>query len=177
MATKTGTEVPGSHKGAFPPFQKETFPSQVVWLAITFVALYLLMSRIALPQIGAIFEKRRQSIAADLAEAQRLKEMSDAAIAAYEEELVDARNRAQALANEKREALAAGAESERKALEDQLNAKLAAAEASIAATKTAAMANVKSIATEAVAAIVEKLTGTAPPANKVEAAVTQVLKR
>ena len=43
--------VPASeHGGGFPPFQKETFASQLVWLVLVFVALYLLMSRIALPQ-------------------------------------------------------------------------------------------------------------------------------
>ena len=52
MATNTHTEVP--HKAPFPPFQKETFASQLVWLAITFVALYLLISRVAVPRIGGI---------------------------------------------------------------------------------------------------------------------------
>src|SRR6476660_9499021 len=83
------------HGGGFPPFQKDTFASQIVWLALTFVALYLLMSRVALPRIAAIFEDRRQRIDGDLAQAQRLKDSSEAALAAYEKSLADARNRAQ----------------------------------------------------------------------------------
>lgn len=177
MATKTGTEAPGGAKEAFPPFQQETFPSQIVWFAIAFIALYVLMARVALPRIGAIFEKRRNTVAGDLAEAQRLKDMSDAAIAAYEKALADARSRAQSLANEKREALMAEAEAGRKRLERELNAKLAAAEDTITATKAAAMANVQSIASEAASAIVKKLTGKAPPRKAVADAVAQVLKR
>lgn len=177
MATKTGTEAPGDAKEAFPPFQPETFPSQIVWFAIAFVALYVLMARVALPRIGAIFEKRRNTAAGDLAEAQRLRDMSDAAIAAYEKALADARSRAQSLANEKREALMAQAEAGRKRLEGELNARLAAAEETIAATKAAAMANVQSIASEAASAIVQKLTGKAPPPKAVAEAVGQVLKR
>lgn len=177
MATKTGTEVPAGPKGAFPPFQQETFPSQLVWFAITFVALYLLMARIALPRIRSIFEERRDRIADDLAEAQRLKDMSDAAIAAYEKALSDARTRAQSLASETRDALVADSEAGRKALEEQLNSKLLAAEETITATKVAAMANVQSIAVEAAAAIVQKLTGQAPSAAAVTAAVDRSLKR
>lgn len=177
MATKTGTEVPGGAKEAFPPFQKETFPSQIVWFAITFVLLYALMARFALPRIGAIFEKRRNAVAGDLAEAQRLKDLSESAIASYEKALSDARARAQTLANEKHEALMAEAEAGRKQLEAELDAKLAAAEATISATKAAAMANVENIASEAASAIVQKLAGKAAPPAAIADAVVQALKR
>ena len=52
-ATGAHTEQPGGHKGAFPPFDKQTFASQIFWLVICFVALYLLISRIAAPRIAA----------------------------------------------------------------------------------------------------------------------------
>src|SRR5437868_12051097 len=105
--TTTSTEhVPaGEHKGGFPPFQKETFASQIFWLVITFVALYLLISRIAVPRIGGIIEAREKRIAGDLAEAQQLKADSEAALAAYEKSLADARNRAQTMGNEIRDKL------------------------------------------------------------------------
>src|SRR5438477_13060171 len=90
---------PSERGGGFPPFQSETFASQLLWLAITFIALYLLMSRVALPRIGTILDKRKGRIDGDLAEAARLKDQSDAAIAAYEKSLADARSRAQTLAN------------------------------------------------------------------------------
>jgi len=171
---QTGTPPP---KEPFPPFMKETFASQLVWLAITFVALYLLMARVALPRIGSIFEERRDRIADDLAEAQRLKDDSNVAIANYEKALADARNRAQTLANETRDRMSAQADERRKGLEQQLNARLAEAERQIAATKTAAMTNVRGIAVDAAAAIVERLIGTVPAAANVEAAVDTALKR
>src|SRR2546423_3057451 len=89
--------IPASeHGGGFPPFQKETFASQLLWFALVFVALYLLMSRLALPRVSSILEHRRQHIEGDLAEAQRFKDESDAAIAAYEQALAEARSPAQA---------------------------------------------------------------------------------
>jgi F-type H+-transporting ATPase subunit b len=176
MVTGAHTEHPGG-KPPFPPFNKETFVSQLVWLVIFFVALYVIISKLAIPQLGGIIEARSKKIDGDLAEAKRLKDQSDAAIAAYEKSLADARARAQALAGETRDKLAAEAEVTRKKLEAELNARLAKAEQAIAATKTSAMANVQGIATDTAGAIVERLTGTAPSGSAVAAAVAEALKR
>jgi len=177
MATNTHTEASGGHKIPFPPFNATTFASQLVWLAITFVFLYVMMSKVALPRIGAIIERRQKHIDDDIAEAGKLKNQSDEAIAAYEKALADARARAQTIANETRERQAAEAEQTRKRLEDALNVKLAEAEKSIAATKQAAMANVRGIAVDATKAIVERLIGSVPADAAVDAAVTDALKR
>ena len=170
--------IPKSEEGrGFPPFEKQTFASQLVWFTLTFVVLYLLMSRIALPRIGSILEARRQRIDGDLAEAARLKDESDAAIASYEKSLADARARAQMLANETRVKEAAAAEAARKSLDAKLNERIAAAERAIAQTKAAAMTNVGSIAAEAATTIVERLIGASPPGQQVADAVADVLKR
>jgi F-type H+-transporting ATPase subunit b len=176
-ATNAHTAAPGGNKPAFPPLQTENYPSQIFWLVVTFVALYLLIARIAVPRIGGILEDRSKRIESDFAAAQRMKEDSEAALAAYERSLAEARNRAQAIGAEIRDRLHAEAEERRKALEGKLNAQLAEAEKQIAATKTAAMANVRGIALDAAAAIVERLIGAAPPAPAVAAAVDEALKR
>ena len=174
--TNAHTEVPAGGKVMFPPFQKDTFPSQLFWLAITFIALYVVMAKIALPQIGAIFQARRDRISGDLAEAQTLKNEAETALAAYEKALTEARSRAQSIADEASRRLNAEAEERRKALESQLNAKLAEAERTIAATKSAAMANVHAIAAEAAAAIVERLIGAVPADSAIKAAVEDALE-
>jgi F-type H+-transporting ATPase subunit b len=171
MAEPTAhTEHPAGHT-TFPPFQSEFFPSQLFWLAISFVLLYVLMSRIALPRIGAIMADRSKRISDDLAAAERLKEQSNAAHAAYEKSLADARGRAQSIANTTREKQAAEAEAAQKQLEAKLHEKLAAAEQSIASTRGSAMGNVRSIAAETAAAIVERLIGKAPADHEVAAAL------
>lgn len=175
-STSTEASPPSEHGGGFPPFQKDTFASQLLWLAIFFVALYLLVSKLALPRVGSILADRQARITGDLAAAARMKDEADAAIAAYEKALAEARARAQALAAETRDKLNAQAEANRKALEERLNAKLAEADKSIAATKAAAMANVRGIAEEAASAIVARLLGTAPAPATVTAAVNDVMK-
>lgn len=175
----TGSEAtpPSEHGGGFPPFQKDTFGSQLLWLAVFFIALYLIASKLALPRVGAIIEDRRKRISSDLADAARMKEAADAAIATYEKALADARARAQAIAAENRDKVNAEAEANRKAVEASLHAKLTAAEQTIAATRTAAMANVQSIAQEAAIEIVARLTGTTPSKSAAAEAVRAAAKR
>ncbi|HMF21731.1 MAG TPA: F0F1 ATP synthase subunit B [Pseudolabrys sp.] len=173
--TSTGHPAEGGH-GVFPPFESDTFPSQLVWLAITFVLLYVLMAKLALPRVRSIIDARQKHVADHLGEASRLKTESDAAVAAYEKALADARSRAQAIANEMRERQQMQADARRKSLEDELNIKLAEAEKSIAGTKQGAMSNVRTIAEDATRAIVERLIGEAPNDSTVAAAVADVLK-
>jgi F-type H+-transporting ATPase subunit b len=175
-STTAHTEAPGGH-GVFPPFNKETFPSQLFWLAICFVVLYLITARLVQPRVSGIIDGRKKQVSGDLAEASRLKTESEQAIAAYEKALADARTRAQTIASETHDRLQAEAERNRKSLEEQLNARLADAEKQIAATKSAAMTNVRGIATEAAAAIVTRLTGVTAPEASVTAAIDAALKR
>ena len=81
------TEAEGGHKAPFPPFEKSTFASQLVSIVIAFVALYLIVSRIALPRVGGVLDARQKTIEDDLAESQKLKDASDAALKSYESEL------------------------------------------------------------------------------------------
>jgi F-type H+-transporting ATPase subunit b len=170
----TGAE--GGQKAPFPPFQKDTFASQLVSLLIAFVALYLIVSRIALPRVGSLLDERQNKIDGDLAEAQKLKDESDGALKAYESDLAAARSRAQAIGAETREKLNAASEAERKTLEQRLSAKLADAEKTIASTRETAMRNVRGIAADAAAAIVQRLTGVVPDGTSVDRAVDASLK-
>jgi len=165
-----------AHGRAFPPFQKETFASQLLSLLIAFVALYMIVSRIALPRVGSVIDARQKAIEDDLAEAQKLKDASDAALKNYEGELAAARTRAQAIGSETRETLNAAAEAERKKLEQRLAVKIAEAENTIAATRTRAMSNVRGIAAETASAIVQRLTGMVPDGKSVDSAVDASLK-
>jgi len=178
MATTTAhTEQPAGAAAPFPPFNADTFASQLFWLALCFIFLLVMMWKVALPRVGSIIDNRLGRVAGDLASAAALKAQSDDAIAAYEKALADARASAQAIANATRDKQAAEADLTRKRLEDELNVKLADAEKTIAATKTAAMSNVRGIAADATKAIVERLIGKAPSDGAVDAAIADTLKR
>jgi F-type H+-transporting ATPase subunit b len=158
----------GGHTGAFPPMDATTFPSQIFWLVIFFGLLYLLMSKLALPKMAAVLEKRHKTIEGDLAKASALKNETQAAVQAYEKALADARAKAQGIAAETRAKMNAEMEAERAALEKKIGAKTADAEAKIAAAKASAMKDVGEVAAETAAEIVSELTGAT--VSKAEAA-------
>ncbi|MFD1327379.1 F0F1 ATP synthase subunit B [Mycoplana ramosa] len=172
LHTETGVahgEAPGS--GVFPPFDASTFPSQLLWLAITFGIFYLIMSKIIVPRVGSILETRHDRIAQDLDEAARLKTEADNAISTYEKELADARTKGHAIASEARDAAKAKADAERLKIEESLNGKIAAAETRIAGIKEKALADVGAIAEETAAAVVEQLIGGKTTKAEIAAAV------
>lgn len=170
--TETGiAHDSGQAKPEFPPFNPETFPSQILWLAITFGLFYLFLKKVVLPRIGGILEVRRDRIAQDLDQAALLKSEADAAVAAYEQELAQARANANTIGQQARDDAKAQAEAERKKVEAGLEQKLAEAEAHIASIKSAAMADLGAIAEETTAAIVKQLVGNSMDKAAVGAAV------
>ena len=158
----TGTQQDVGHGAAFPPFESDTFLSQLIWLTITFGLLYYLMAKIALPRIESIMHERAQRLSSDLEEAQRMKEEADRAGEAYQSSLREAQNRAGGIVQEARNTLQAEADERRKKQEADLSEKLAASEKTIRESTERAMGNVRGIAAETASAIVERLTGKAP---------------
>lgn len=164
-----GSEAHGG--GKFPPFDPTHFPSQLLWLAITFGLFYLFLKKVVLPRLGGILEVRRDRIAQDLDQAARMKAEADAAVAAYEQELAEARTNANAIAQEARDKARADADAERKSVEASLDKKLADAESRIAAIKASAMTEVGTIAEDTAAEIVQALAGGKADRTAVGAAV------
>ncbi len=173
--THATTEAHGDdhHSDVFPPFDPATFPSQLLWLAITFGLLYLLLSKLALPRLGGIVESRKALIDADLAAADADRQKTDAAIAAYEKALAEAKAKAQGIATETRDAIQADLAGKRNAVESDLAAKVSAAEARIAQTKAEALTHVDEIASETAQAVVSQIVGDVS-ADSVRAAVAKV---
>ncbi len=157
--TETGVPADGHGSGTFPPFDSSTYPSQLLWLAITFGLLYYLMSRVALPRISEILETRSGRIAQDIEEVNRLKDESDQAIAAYEQELAQAKSRAHTIAQDARDAGKKEQDAKRAKVEADLAAKLAESEKQIAAIKEKAMGEVGTIAEDTTEALVSQLIG------------------
>jgi F-type H+-transporting ATPase subunit b len=164
---------PSEHGAGFPPFQPDTFASQLLWLAIFFVMLYLLADKLVLPRVGSIIDARRGRVTQDLGAARRMKDEAEAANAAREKTLADARKRAQATAAANREKLDVQAAAKRNEVEASLHARLVAAEEAITAQKSAAIADLPGIAEDAALAIVMRLTGAVPPRDPGSGAVAK----
>jgi F-type H+-transporting ATPase subunit b len=149
---------------------------QILWLLITFGILYLLMVYVALPRIGSVIEARAARIAADLAAADKLRRETEEAIAAYEQALAEARQKAHAIVEEGRTKLKAETAEERARLESELAARGAEAEARIATARNAAMKDVNIVAADVAADIVRRLIGIAPDKADIDKAVETARK-
>src|SRR6201994_5048109 len=154
-----------------PQLALATFPPQLIWLAITFLALFLVMRAVGLPRVGEVIAARRARIDGDLEKAQQLKNETEAVIVAYEKALAEARMQAQITLRETTEQLnAQSAERQRKVVEE-LGRETAAAERRINEAKQQALGSLRDIAIEATREAAEKLTGVALDANRAGSAV------
>jgi F-type H+-transporting ATPase subunit b len=169
MALVSGSAAAAEH--GMPQLDFSTFTPQLFWLAIWFVILYLLMAKLALPRVNKVMEARRQRREGDLARATQLRADAEAASAAYQSALAEARAQAQSTIKETSDRLAADAAERQRALATTLAEQIAEAERRIAGTKEQALAEVRGIAVDVGRSIVEKLTGAAPDPAKLAAAV------
>ena len=158
-ATTHGTVSHGGKEGAdFPPFDTANFLPQIVWLALIFGLLYVLMSRLALPRVASILSERETKISSDLDASRQLQDKAQAAAAANEEKLRATRAQAQAIGRDAQQKAAAQTAAQRATSEQEFSAKLAASDRQIADAKLKALGNVELIAVDAAASILEKLT-------------------
>ncbi|MGD2131979.1 MAG: F0F1 ATP synthase subunit B' [Maricaulaceae bacterium] len=175
MAEEAGAEhaADAAHaaEAGLPQLDFSTWPGQIFWLAISFGVLYFVLSRSVLPRIGGAIEDRKDKIADDLDEANRLQRQAEDAQKAYEQSLADARAKAHAIAGETRDRVNEEITARAADAEEQFSKKAEEAETRIRAAAEAAMANVSSVASEVAVALVEKLSGRAPDAGAVSKAL------
>lgn len=159
-----------------PQLDVATFAPQLIWLAITFAALYVLMASVGLPRIGGVIAARQQRIEGDIAKAAQMKAEAEAVIAAYERALAEARAAAQATVRETTERLNAAAAERLHKLATALAAETAAAERRIAAAKDEALTHLREVAVEVARAAAVKIVGTELDPARAGAAVDAVLR-
>ena len=158
-----------------PQLDVSTFAPQLVWLAITFVVLYLLMAKLGLPRVSAILDARRKRQDDDLARAAEMKAEAEAAIAAYQKAMAEARAVAQATIRDRTERFAAEAAERQRQLAQTLAEQTKAAEQEIVAAKERAFAEIRNVAVEVARSVTEKLTGSAPDEAKIIPAVDRAM--
>lgn len=159
-----------------PQLDVNTFLPQVVWLVITFTALFLVMWRIAVPRIADVLEARQKRIADNLAKAEASKKEAEAALEAYEKSIADVRAEAHALVAEAASRVAAEADEREARQAEQLQRRIADAEEAIGHAVDAALANVRAAVLEVTATAAEKLTGEAPKEADIADTVDRTLK-
>ena len=158
-----------------PQLDVNTFLPQVVWLVITFTALFLLMWRVAVPRIADLLEARQRRIEDNLDKAQESKKEAEETLAAYEQAMNEARAGANTHIAEATARMSGEAAEREAELALDLSARITAAEDEIAKAANEAMDNIRAATIEVAAAVLERLTGEAPAEKSVAKAVAKVL--
>lgn len=175
MARHLAIVVPESVAPAkvFPPLDTDTFAPQLVWLALSFGLLYLLLKRLVLPRLGEVIEERGERIKRDLKQAESLKAEIAQALANYEKTLADARAQASAIAKSMHDMVAREVDAARAKAEAEIAAKVSEAERRIAEAKDRAMASVGDIANDVAGDMVARLIGQVPSEDEVRRALAR----
>jgi F-type H+-transporting ATPase subunit b len=173
-ATNTGTEAPGN--AGFPPFNTATYPSQIFWLTVTFVALLIVMWRVAVPKIAGVIGERKGRIQTELAKAEESRKAAEHAAAAYQAPILEARERARAASEAARSEMARETEKANASANEDVQRKTTEAQERIMAMQKEARAHISAAAEDAVVEIVARLTGDRISRDEAAAAVRDVVK-
>jgi F-type H+-transporting ATPase subunit b len=155
----SGTAMAKEGSGGMPQLDVHSFAPQLVWLGIAFLALYLVMSRMAVPRIADTLAKRQAKIQGDLDAAEKANEETRDLVAAYEKRLADTREEARKLMRERSDADSAAAAARFSALHDKLAAQIDEAEKRIAAQRDDVMAGLETMAKDIGLEVYAKLVG------------------
>ena len=151
--------------------------SQWFWLALVLGAIYFFVGRGIVPRVEATVDQRDAQIAADLAEAERLRAEADAAEDGWREKMNAAHAEAQAATGAAKENAAKDAAKRVASADKRLDKKLAEAAAALDEARRSALAELEDIAAEATREIVVKLTGAEVDAKSARTAVAEALSR
>jgi len=167
----TAATQPQEKSGGMPQLEFGDFSPQLIWLAVSFVLLLILMSKVAMPRVASAIEQREARIKGDLDRAERVKIEADTALAAYQKTIADARVKAQGELRQTQAEIAAETAKREAAFGQQLAQRTKAAEDGIAQAKTRALTDLRGVGGEITGSVLAKVAGLRPPAAQIQAAV------
>ena len=160
------TETKGAEEAAtgLPQLDFSTFPNQIFWLVVALVAIYLILTKVALPRIADVLAERSGTITNDIAQAEELKLKAQEAEAAYEKALADARAEAQRIIAEAKAEMQAELDAATAKADEQISAQTAESEKRIAEVRAGALDAIREVSQATAGEIVRALGASADDA-------------
>ncbi|HEU5047031.1 MAG TPA: hypothetical protein VFT64_04225 [Rickettsiales bacterium] len=160
-----------------PQLDPSSFPSQLFWLTVFFVSLYIVLARFLLPRVQSVIEVRASTIGSDVEQAERLQSEAERVRDIYEYALADAKAKSQAAVAEAAARIAATISKKQAELDAEIEKKLSDSEAGIQKAKQSVTEQLKPVATELAGQIVEALASYKPAAKDLESVVAGLAKK
>ena len=154
-----------------PQLDPASFPSQLFWLAVCFGTMLLVLSVLVLPRITRTLATRQSHIDADLEAAENLRADAQAALAAYDSALLQARNNALALAQDMRAEIQAETDRQKAELDARLADEAQKADAALKAARDTALAGLDAVARDVVSDVIQAVGLGAPDDTEIDAAL------
>jgi F-type H+-transporting ATPase subunit b len=160
-----------------PQLNPEFWVSQIVWLVITFGALYIVLSKVILPKISDNLEIRRSQILENIEIAEKQREESEQKVEEFEKIILNNKIEAKNIFNEARQKVLSDIDKKRNELENSLEQEIVSAEKEIKALNTSSIENIKQIATETSSNLIKQLIGEEISRDNISSIVNEIAKK
>ena len=160
-----------------PQLDVSGFPSQIFWLVITFVFLWWLMAKVALPKVGLVLEERQKKIndSLDMAEDLRIEARSE--LDAYEIAISVAHDEARKVINDANQEGTQASANQLTEMRISLTNQIAEVETEIESVKEKALEDIGQSAREVAISTLDKLVDIKIPAKTLNAAIDNAMTK
>ena len=142
-----------------PQLDISVFSPQIFWLIISFVCLWWLMAKVALPKVALVLEERQTKINDSLDIAKNLQREAEGEIEAYKTTISEAREKARTVINEATQQGTQESLTQQSELRESLTEKIALAEAEIETANDSALESIHQSAKEVATIVLNRLGG------------------
>lgn len=167
----------GEHKkSGLPQLDPSTYPSQIFWLLVSFVLLYTLMSRVALPRVTEVLDMRQTQRDNNLNRAEHLQEDAAKIRQTLDASMAAAQAEAQATLSAREQENAKKMNAENARFMEHARNRITSAEQNISKAKEEALLSLADISAEVAADIVQKVSGSAANKNDAKKVVMKLMQ-
>ena len=153
------------------------FPSQIFWLVITFVFLWWLMAKVALPKVGLVLEERQKKINDSLDMADDLRKEAASELESYEIAISKAHEEARRIISEANQEGVQDSANQLAEMRVSLTNQIAQAETEIESLKEQALGDIGQSAREVAISALDNLVRIKIPAKKIDLAIDDAMTK
>ena len=160
-----------------PQLDVSNFPSQIFWLVVTFVFLWWLMAKVALPKVGLVLEERQKKINDSLDMADDLRKEAGSELDAYDVAISTAHDEARKVINDANQEGTQASANQLAEMRISLTNQIAEVEAEIESVKEKALKDISQSAREVAISTLDNLVGIKVPAKTLNTAIDNAMTK
>ena len=166
----------GADKG-MPQLNSEFWASQIFWLTLIFITLYIIIWKIFLPKITYNIETRKSKVVNDLHQAQKLKETAEKKLNEYNKIIENSKKEAKKIIEDSRKSLENEIKNKKQKITEEMEKELIAVEKEILNLKKSSIENINKISIEISSQVIKQIIGMEVNKSNVSAIVEDILKK